>query len=79
MVLDISAIRAEDGGDPAKIKKLQTDRFKVKTHTEKSSYEKSRMSKSLIKLSNWITNGERNNLFWSEPNLSKILAQKQLA
>ena len=29
MVLDISAIRAEDGGDPAKIKKLQTDRFKV--------------------------------------------------
>lgn len=28
MVLDISAIRAEDGGDPAKIKKLQTDRFK---------------------------------------------------
>ena len=30
MVLDISAIRAEDGGDPAKIKKLQTDRFKVK-------------------------------------------------
>jgi len=29
MVLDIAEFRAEDGGDPAKMTKLQTDRFKV--------------------------------------------------
>ena len=29
MVLDIAAFRPEEGGDPAKVRQLQTDRFKV--------------------------------------------------
>ena len=43
MVLDISAIRAEDGGDPAKIKKLQTDRFKVFFFARKKTFLKNHL------------------------------------
>merc|ERR1712131_375054 len=48
----------------------------IQQRSKSSKLTDSRMSKSLIKLSNWITNGERNNLFWSEPNFSKTIGMK---
>ena len=41
MVLDIAAFRPEEGGDAQKIRKLQTDRFKVFFLKKKAILKKS--------------------------------------